>query len=442
MPAEQQEGTRSVLSAWLKEAGAQVKQHEPIAEVETDKVVIEIAAPADGVLGPLLVEAGDELAPGARMAVLSTATSSEQVGSDEAVAESHAASDTPPTASLAASPTQPPASGLPNTPLPERATRADPTGGRARLSPAVRRLLKEHQIDAQSVPGTGKRGRVTVPDVRRYLASATDNAAARAIASPTENIATETPIPPGARAKPSDGTLGNTIASHPESLSPMRRAIAQHMSESLLQTAPHVTSVFECDMSQVLRHRRARKEAWAAQGVKLTVTAYILCAVAEALRAIPQVNSRYRGDHIELYDEINVGIGTALGDEGLVVPVIRGLDTMNLRGVAEALQRITEKARSRQLTPRDMQGGTFTISNHGVSGSLLAAPIIINQPQSAILGVGKLSKQVIVRQVDGQDVIAIAPMCYLTLTLDHRVLDAYQANGFLKAVVDRLQDWE
>ncbi len=221
----------------------------------------------------------------------------------------------------------------------------------------------------------------------------------------------------------------------------MRRAIAQHMSDSLLHTAPHVTSVFECDMSKVLEHRRERKAQWAAQGVKLTMTAYILCAVAEGLRAVPQVNSRYRGNHIEVYDEVNVGIGTALGDDGLVVPVIRGVDTMNLRGVAEALQRITDKARTRQLSPPDMQGGTFTISNHGVSGSLLAAPIIINQPQSAILGVGKLSKQVVVREVDGQDVIAIAPICYLTLTLDHRVLDAHQANGFLKAVVDRLQGW-
>lgn len=220
----------------------------------------------------------------------------------------------------------------------------------------------------------------------------------------------------------------------------MRRRIAEHMLRSV-QTAPHVTSLFEADLSAVLAHRQATAEAAAARGCKLTLTAYFVAASAMAVRRVPEVNSRWHGDRLELFDDINIGIGTALGDSGLVVPVIMGVQDLDLGDIAKRLEALTRRAREGRLAPVDVQGGTFTISNHGVSGSLLATPIIINQPQSAILGVGKLEKRVIVREIGGQDSIQIRPMCFITLTLDHRVLDGYQANRFLGHLVSALEQW-
>jgi 2-oxoglutarate dehydrogenase E2 component (dihydrolipoamide succinyltransferase) len=220
----------------------------------------------------------------------------------------------------------------------------------------------------------------------------------------------------------------------------MRRRIAEHMLRSV-QSAPHVTTVFEVDLSAVLAHKARTAPQLARLGQRLTLTAYFVAASALAMRTVPAVNSRWHADHLEVYDDINIGIGTSLGASGLVVPVLRNTQDMDLYQLAEGLEQLTEKARLGTLSPAEVQGGTFTISNHGVSGSLLASPIVIHQPQSAILGVGKLEKRVIVREIDGQDCIQVRPMCYLTLTLDHRVLDAFQANRFLSAVVAVLESW-
>jgi 2-oxoglutarate dehydrogenase E2 component (dihydrolipoamide succinyltransferase) len=219
----------------------------------------------------------------------------------------------------------------------------------------------------------------------------------------------------------------------------MRKSIAAHMVESM-RLAPHVTSVFELDMTQVIAHRNAQKSEFEKRGVKLTFTAYFVHAVARALKAVPQVNSRWHEDAIEIFDNCNVGVATALEEKGLIVPVIQSAEKMDLFEIASSLQRLIDKARLGKLEPKDVQGGTFTISNHGVSGSLLATPIIINQPQSAILGIGKLEKRVCVADVNGIEQFVARPKVYVTLSLDHRALDGYVANSFLSHFIKTLEE--
>jgi 2-oxoglutarate dehydrogenase E2 component (dihydrolipoamide succinyltransferase) len=222
---------------------------------------------------------------------------------------------------------------------------------------------------------------------------------------------------------------------------PMRRRIAAHMVESLLHTAPHVTNVFEADLGAVLADRARRKAEFERKGLALTLTAYFAAAAVEALRAVPEANGRWSDDAILIPERIDLGIATALGDRGLVVPVIRDAGSLDLEGLAAALGELVRKARDDKLTQSDLKGGTFTISNHGVSGSLLAAPIVINPPQSAILGVGKLEKRAVVASEGGADRVIVRPRCYVTLTIDHRVLDGFQANRFMETFVRRLESW-
>jgi 2-oxoglutarate dehydrogenase E2 component (dihydrolipoamide succinyltransferase) len=219
----------------------------------------------------------------------------------------------------------------------------------------------------------------------------------------------------------------------------MRRSIAQHMVQSVA-TAPHVTSVFDADLSRIVAHRDANKAEFANRGAKLTYTAYFVHASVVALKAVPEVNSRWHDDALEIFDDINIGVATALGAGGLIVPVITGAQDLDLFGIAQKIQDLTDRARNEQLDPRDVQNGTFTISNHGVSGSLIASPIIINQPQSAILGVGKMERRVVPVSDVSQETV-VKPMCYVTLTIDHRVLDGFQANQFLTSWVGALSDF-
>jgi 2-oxoglutarate dehydrogenase E2 component (dihydrolipoamide succinyltransferase) len=216
----------------------------------------------------------------------------------------------------------------------------------------------------------------------------------------------------------------------------MRKRIAEHMSRSL-QTAPHVTAVFEADFTAIAAHRAAHKADFTRQGANLTFTPYFVVASVAAMKAAPAVNGRWFDDRIEIYDDINIGIGTALGEKGLIVPVIQRAQSLSLLEIARQLTDLTERARAGKLAQSDVQGGTFSISNHGVSGSLIAAPIIIHQPQSAILGVGKLEKRAVVRG----DTIHIRPMAYVTLTIDHRVIDAFQTNAWLTRFVEALETW-
>jgi len=217
----------------------------------------------------------------------------------------------------------------------------------------------------------------------------------------------------------------------------MRRTIASHMAKSV-SVAPHVTSLFEADLSAVVAHREANKDAFAKDGARLTYTAYFVRAMVDAVRAVPESNARWHDDALEIWDDVNVGVATALGNEGLIVPVVRQAQNLDLAGTARVLHDFTERARTGALTPKDVQDGTITISNHGVSGSLLASPIIINQPQSSILGVGKLEQRPVVK--DGA--VVARPMVYVTLTIDHRVLDGFSANKFLSTWVETIESWK
>ena len=376
---------------WLKAAGQTVEQGEPLIEVETDKVTVEIPAPAAGVLGEPLKVAEDELNVG------------------DLLGQVLPAAGAPPAAAAAARP------ATPAPPVrPADGTASVPSAAEL-LSPAVRRLLAQHGVSAADVAGTGAGGRVSVEDVLRHAASGSAGKSVAALAGA-----------PASRRVPH---------------SPTRRRIAERMVDSLLRTAPHVTTVFEADLAAVLEHRARHKSAYAADGVPLTLTAYFVAACVPALRAVPEANSRWTTDAIELIEQIDIGIATAVEGKGLVVPVVRDVAARDLRSIATELRDLAARARGDSLTPADVRGGTFTISNHGVSGSLVAAPIVINQPQSAILGVGRMEKRAVVIEQDGADVIVVRPRCYVSLTLDHRVMDGHQANRFLSTWVTAIENW-
>ncbi|KEA63327.1 Dihydrolipoamide acyltransferase component of branched-chain alpha-keto acid dehydrogenase complex [Marinobacterium lacunae] len=414
LPEDQLEGTSATLLAWLVKPGDRVTQNQPVAELETDKVTMEVAAPCDGIVSTQQVKEGDEIIPGMVVGSISAG-------------DSHCeANDAPPPQAPAIEPSR-------------RQNNANRSNGSEQLlSPAVRRLMRDHQIDLSGIEGSGKAGRITKSDLLAHIADS----------RPKAQLIQAPQVEPRPAIKPSEAEPARHA---PESHSPsastlrphntMRKQIASHMVESLLHTAPHVTSVFELDMSAIQRHRSANKKAFEAQGVKLSFTTYFIAAVVKALQAVPEVNSRFHDDALEMFHDANIGIGTALGNDGLVVPVIHKAQDLNLLGIARRLQELTDAAHNGKLKPADMRGGTFTISNHGVSGSLLAAPIIINQPQVAILGIGKMQKRVVVEEINGVDAMVIRPMCYLTLSIDHRALDGYQTNTFLSIVVDTLQNW-
>jgi len=391
LPADQVEGTRSQVQRWLKAVGESARRDEPLVEIETDKVTVEVPAPVDGVLAEIVAPEGTDVEPGAVLARM-------QAGAAMTQAAMHA-----PAIAAAAAAVKPAA------PAPA-GTRAP-----AALSPAVRRLLAERGLNADAIAGSGEGGRITVDDVL---------AAAPPSAMPAARSARPAPDEPGVRRVPH---------------TPMRRRIAAHMVESLLRTAPHVTTVFQADMTAVLADRARRKADFERLGHPLTLTAYFVAACVAAIREVPEANARWTDDAILVQERIDIGIGTALPERGLVVPVLRDAGRLDLAGIAAALGVLVAKARDDALTPADLQGGTFTISNHGVSGSLVAAPIVINQPQSAILGVGKLEKRAVVASEGGEDRVVIRPCCYVTLTIDHRVLDGHQANRFMDTLVHHLE---
>ncbi|MHC6227387.1 dihydrolipoamide acetyltransferase family protein [Pseudomonas sp. X10] len=396
----QQDGTKAVLRTWLKKTGEQVQQNEPVAELETDKVVVEVCAPCAGLLETLLQEDSDA-APGQLLGRIAPASTSH---------------DSLP----------PPQAAQPQT------ARAPIASGKARLSPSVRRLIAEHDLDPDTILGTGRGGRLTRHDVVSALVRPASAPSPKNVACTPESVAR----PPSPQRQPDSQVDAVTRVPH----SSMRRRIAEHMLHSVT-TAPHVTAVFEVDFSAIIRHREQHKVAFAKEGVKLTLTAYFVAAASQAMAVVPEVNSRWHTDHLEVHRDINIGIGASLGDKGLIVPVIHRTQERSLLGIASRLQVLTEAARTGKLQPEDVQGGTFTISNHGVSGSIFATPIIINQPQSAILGIGALEKRVVVKTLGGVDSLQICPMTYVSLTIDHRVLDGSQTNAWLSRFVECIQSW-
>jgi 2-oxoglutarate dehydrogenase E2 component (dihydrolipoamide succinyltransferase) len=323
------------------------------------------------------------------------------------------------------------------------------------VSPAVRRLLAERGLDVSEVRGTGQGGRVTVADVIAHgTIKVAPGTAALAIGAATHADGRNSSAGDSATSgggvnagAVNAGVAGNLDATGVSAVGPSRRVphtatrkrIAEHMVQSLLHTAPHVTTVFEADLTAVLEHRKRNKEEFARRGAPLTLTAYFLQATVAAIRAVPEANSRWTDSALEIYDSKHIGVATAL-ETGLVVPVLRDVQARDLFETAKGLEDLVSRAREGRLAPADMRGGTFTISNHGVSGSLVATPIIINQPQAAILGIGKLEKRPVVSSDEdgGEDRIVIRPRCYVTLTIDHRVMDGHQANRFLQTFVERL----
>ena len=389
---EEQEGTKAVVRAWLKRVGDPIAKDDPLVELETDKVTQEVSAPGSGVLAEILLDTDAEAVPGARLGRIDSRPLA-RAGAQEAKPSQLSERVAP------AAPGPRPAPGN--------------SHGEDRLSPSVRRALQQHGLDPLRIAGTGRDGRITREDVDRCVAEATV-------------------VSVGEPATAQPRQLAPTDIPHDR----MRLKIAENMVRAVSE-APHVTALFEADFSAVAAH----KAAMAAKGVKLSYTAYIVKAAAEAMAAAPAINGRWEKGRIAISPTVDIGVGTALGEKGLVVPVVKDAGALSLEQIGARLDDLTRRARDGKLTPGDVSGGSFTISNHGVSGSLLAAPIILHQGQASILGVGKLEKRAVVREIDGEDAILVRPMAYVTLTIDHRVVDGHQTNAWLTRFVEVLEAW-
>ena len=420
------EGT---IARWLKKEGDAVEQYEPILEIETDKVTTEATAEVSGTLLKIVVDEGETVAVDTILAYIGEANEPIRASGPKATGTMVSAG--------------PASNGGP------AVAAAAPAGaGVGRISPVVARIAGEHQVDLSQVPGTGRNGRITKKDILAYVetrAQATASTPATIAAAPpppppsivaqTTSVATPvapptpTPAPVAPRQPFSQGLPGELVT-----LTNMRRAIADHMVQSK-HISPHVTTIFEVDFSRVRADMLAKRAAFTRDGVNLTYTAYLVAATAVALKRHPMVNSSWSDEGILLHRPINIGMAAAI-EQGLIVPVIKSADELSLLGLARAINDLTNRARQNQLAPADVQGGTFTITNHGVSGSLFATPII-NQPQCGILGVGKIEKRV--KVID--DAIAIRPLAYLSLTFDHRILDGSSADGFMSTIKQTIEEW-
>ena len=429
MPQMGESIVEGTLTKWLKKVGDHVQRDEPLFEISTDKVDTEIPSPAEGVLTEILVEEGAVVAINAVVARIggageAVASSTPAVSAAEAAPEPAAAS-----AADAASAAKP----EPVAPEPVAEEVAGP------ISPLVRKLARENNLDLRLVKGTGAGGRVTKADVDAYLAS---RGVASVPAAPPPIAAPVAPSPAPVRAPaPPPETFPPLSRPEParvrvEPMSIMRQKIAEHMVLSK-RTSAHVTTVHRVDMTKVARIRAHAKEEFQQRyGFGLTFLPFVARAAAEALRAFPIVNASIEGTNILYHNEINIGIAVAL-ENGLIVPVIRQADEKSVAGLQRAIVDLASRARSRQLKPDEVSGGTFSITNFGSFGSLFATPVI-NQPQVAILGLGAVEKVPVV--VEG-DAIAIRSMAYLALTFDHRLIDGALGDQFCQKIKHVLENW-
>ena len=421
MPQLGESVVEGTITKWLKQVGDVVAEFEPLLEINTDKVDSEIPSPSAGVLLDILIPEGANVQAGTLLAWIGE-PGEVQRGSSQPISGDR----TP----VMAQPLVVKLSGAPS------AGRNPDLGF---ISPVVSRIAREQHIDLSQVTGTGQGGRITKKDLLVFLeqhqsstppsaANAQQPAAAAGLPAPAQTP-TATRIPP---------LIQPTTNSIP--LTPVRRAIAEHMVMSK-HTSPHVTKIMEADLSLVIAHRQAHKPAFSRDGVNLTFTPYFVAATVSALKAYPIVNSSWTNEGVLLHPRINIGVATSLGEEGLIVPVIQNADSLSMLGLARAINDLASRARAHKLLPDEVKGGTFTITNHGISGSLFATPII-NQPQCGILGVGAIQKRVVViSDAIRGDMIAIRSMVYLGLTFDHRILDGAIADYFLAKVVESLQSW-
>lgn len=424
MPKLGESVVEGTVTAWLKEEGDHVDEYESLLEVNTDKVDTEVPSSASGTLLKILVPEGETVEAGTTLAWIGEP--GEEI----------------PEGDLVSGKGQEPQEKPAEEPETKETTPEQPAGRDEDLgfiSPVVARMASEENVDLSKVKGTGMDGRITKKDVQAYLESREEKEeevpiwetpADGDLFRPTEMVfakrdAEEKGKPAGPMVLP-----GETIQ-----LSPMRKRIAEHMVHSK-RTAPHVTTVMEADMSRVAAHKAKTQEAAGARGVHLTYTAYFLSAIIAGLKAVPLANSSWQEESIQIHQQINLGMAVALESGGLIVPVIKNADELSLSGIARAVTDLADRARDGELKPDEVQGGTFTLTNHGTKGSLFATPVI-NQPQSGILGTGLIQK----RPVVIQDAIAIRPMVYLSYTFDHRILDGASADTFLWHVVHTLENW-
>ena len=455
------EGT---ITRWLKQEGEQVEADEPLLEISTDKVDTEVPSPASGTLTQILVQEGETVDVGTKLGQIGGSAATEAPApAAEPEAPAPAAEEAPEPEAPAPAAPEPAAA-----PAPAPAASAPTGNGKAFVSPVVARIAGEHGIDPSQVPGTGSGGRVTKKDILAFVESGGAEAAGAesagtesagttqqpqeaAPAAPAQPEAPAAPAAPPAEAPakpaapaPAPVAAGETLPGETvEPITAMRRGIAEHMRRSL-DTSAHVTSAIEIDFSRIVAVRNElKKEYQAAYGVNPTYLAFVAKATIETLRDYPYVNAEMRGDSIVTRSFVNLGIAVELAEgKGLIVPVIRNAESLNLLGLARSISEIAAKARNKQLVPDDVQGGTFTITNPGGYGTFHGTPVI-SQPQSAILGTYALVKRPwVIEDELGQDVIAIRPLMNITLTYDHRLVDGALAGRFLRDLRERLEGWE
>jgi 2-oxoglutarate dehydrogenase E2 component (dihydrolipoamide succinyltransferase) len=455
------EGT---ITKWLKSEGEAIAADESLLEISTDKVDTEVPSPASGVLQQILAQEGDTVAVGTKIAVIApegaaaaeveappepatqeAAQEAEEASGAEGEGPAAAKTEEAPAPAAAPAPQPAPAEAAP-APSPAAPQAEDDNGRREAkfVSPVVARIAAEHNVDVARVEGTGRGGRVTKKDILGYIESGQVSEAPAASAEAPQAEAAPAPAAQAApqaaaAAAPAQAQEGETV----EPMSAMRKGIAEHMRRSL-DTSAHVTSSIEVDMTKIAALRQRLKKDWAGSyGVNPTFLAFVARATVDTLKDYPWVNGEIRGDSIVTRNYVNLGFAVELADgKGLIVPVVRNAETLNLLGMAKAITDIAQRARDKQLLPDDVQGGTFTITNPGGYGTFHGTPVI-SQPQAAILGTYAVVKRPwVVEDEDGQDAIAIRSMMNLTLTYDHRLVDGALAGRFLRDLRERLQSWE
>ena len=389
------EGVEEVtVIKWLKKEGDSVNELEPLLEVNTDKVDTEIPAPTSGTVLKIVAEEGAPAKVGTVLAFIGKPGEAVDSGQLSAVSEKTVSTK----------------------PQSVTVNYQQPTDNRdiGFISPVVAKIAAEHGVNLQQIQGTGLNGRITKNDVLNFVETG------------KSAISVTQPVAPSVTPVMGDQLIKHTV---------IRKQIAEHMVMSK-HTSPHVLTVMEADMSRVAKHRSANKEAFTRDGINLTYTTYFMAAIVAGLKNYPMVNSSWTDEGVLVHKAVNIGMATALEEDGLIVPVIKDADNLSLLALARAVNDLANRARSKKLQPDEVKGGTFTLTNHGISGSLFAFPVI-NQPQCGILGVGAMQKRVIV--ID--DAIAIRPMVYLSLVFDHRILDGARADAFLMKVKETLENW-
>jgi pyruvate dehydrogenase E2 component (dihydrolipoamide acetyltransferase) len=447
MPQMGESIAEGTLSRWLKAVGDEVKRDEPIFEISTDKVDAEIPAPAAGILAEILVQEGQTVAVQTVVARLETDKAAFATAGAGAPAGAPAAAAVPAAAGAGLAGGPPPRNegsalpGAPSHPSPATPAASTPSGNgnsfeervRTRSSPLVRKMAAEHGLEITAMQGTGIAGRVTKKDLLPYLAGGAKQGSIPAHAAPPSMHA---PTGVESHGPPAESWPGDLV----EPMTPMRQRIAQHMTQSR-RTSAHVTSFFEIDLTRVARIRAKQRAAIeASTGFKLSYLPFIISAVVDGLRKFPIMNAAVSSNNIIYRKQYNIGIAVAL-DWGLIVPVIKKADDLSLSGLTRALNDLASRARAKKLDPREVQDGTFTITNPGIFGSLMGTPII-SQPQVAILGVGAIEKRPkVIPGADGEDTIAIRTCAFFSISFDHRIIDGAVADEFLAFVKKTLENF-